>query len=283
MKKLHFIFILIFSTLFSKAQDNALLYEISGNGLEKPSYLFGTFHLLCKDNFTLSPLFLEKFESTSQLALEIDMDDPKMMMKMMGLMAMKNDTALNTLLDKNDFSVLEEYFKDSVGMPIIMFAKAKPMLLFSMMLPKKLNCELITFENELVKIAKNQNKEVLGLETLEHQMGVFDKIPYTIQANYLMDFIKDSEKSMDELNSLMKYYLDKDLKSLTEKMNEDENDFKKYERFLLTDRNHNWIPVIENMAKEKSTFFAFGAGHLSGENGVLNLLKAKGFTITAID
>jgi uncharacterized protein len=267
----------------SKAQENALLYEISGNGLEKPSYLYGTFHLLCKDNFSLSPIFLEKFGATSQLALEIDMDDPKMMMKMMGLMAMKNDTALNILLNKNDFSELEQYFKDSVGMPIKMFVKAKPMLLFSLLLPKKLNCELVTFENELIKIAKNQNKEILGLETLEHQMGVFDKIPYTLQANYLMDFIKDSKKSMEELNSLMKYYQDKDLKSLTEKMNEDENDFKKYERFLLTDRNHNWIPVIENMAKEKSTFFAFGAGHLSGENGVLNLLKTKGFTITAID
>jgi uncharacterized protein YbaP (TraB family) len=63
--------------------------------------------------------------------------------------------------------------------------------------------------------------------------------------------------------------------------NKQEN-FGEYTDILLSDRNHNWIPVIGEEAKKRPTFFAFGAGHLGGENGVINLLRKAGFTVKPI-
>ena len=75
-------------------KDKTLLWQVSGKGITKPSYLFGTIHLMCPDQLKMTDLVKEKFNTTSELFLEIDMDDPNMMKEMMLGMQMKDSSTL---------------------------------------------------------------------------------------------------------------------------------------------------------------------------------------------
>ncbi len=277
--------VLLFQTTFgySYAQDNALLYEISGKGLRAPSYVFGTFHMLCESDFVLSDSTKSKLQNTEQLVLELDMDDPKMMNAMMAGIKMKNGTVLKDLYSKSDYVVIENYFTDSLKMSLGMIASFKPFMLYSLLIPKLLDCQVVAFELELMKLAKMQSKEVFGLETFEFQMGIFDAIPYKIQAEYLLENIKDVKESKEEMQKMLKLYLSKDISGLENLVSNSDQMFKDFEEILLTKRNIDWISKIKDFSKTKSTFFAVGAGHLSGNYGILQLLKNEGYNIKAIE
>ena len=125
--------------------------------------------------------------------------------------------------------------------------------------------------------------EVLGLETTDFQMAIFDKISYKIQAKMLYETIKNSAKSRKDLQDLMDAYISKDFLKMQQLIEDSSDSFEGMEDELLKDRNLDWIAKIETLAKEKSTFFAVGAGHLLGEEGVLSLLKGKGYKIKPVE
>ena len=276
-------FILMCTSFDSYSQDQALLFEISGKELRFPSYAFGTFHMLCESDFVLSDSIKSKLQATEQLVLELDMDDPKMMGAMMAGIKMKNGTVLKDLYSKSDYDILEKYFVDSLNLSLNSMASFKPFLLYSLIIPQLLDCSVVAFELELMKIAKMQSKEVFGLETFEFQMGIFDSIPYKKQAEYLLENIRDSKASRKEMQNLFKMYLSQDISGLANLIAKSDQMFKDFEDILLTKRNIDWISKIKDFSKTKSTFFAVGAGHLSGTNGILQLLKNEGYTIKAIE
>ena len=161
--------------------------------------------------------------------------------------------------------------------------KVKPMMLYSMLMPKLLGCEAVSLEMELVALAKKQKMEVLGLETTEFQMAIFDKISYKIQAKMLYETIKNSAKSRKDLHDLMDAYISKDFLKMQQLIEDSSDSFEGLEDELLKDRNLDWIAKIETFTKGKPTFFAVGAGHLLGEEGVLSLLKGKGYKIKPVE
>lgn len=261
--------------------DNALLWEISGNGLSKPSYLYGTIHMICAKDFFLSEQLKKKFSSTSKLYLEIDMDDPSMNMKMLQLSMLK-DKKLKDFFTENDYGKLNNFFKDSIGMPLTFLGTMKPFVLFSIITLKTLPCEKQeSYEMTFVKMAKDQGKEVLGLETVEDQIKVFDEMPDTTQAQMLMSYVNNFDEQKKEFSKMIGFYKNQNLDSLYEQITSSP-DIAGSEDALLYNRNQNWIPIIEKATKEEPVFFAVGAGHLAGDKGVINLLRKKGYTLTPI-
>jgi len=281
MNKIIFVLLFTFGSAFS--QDKALLYEISGNGLAKPSYVFGTFHLLCKNKFTHSENLLSKLKNSQQLVLELDMDDPKMMMSMMNGMKMKGDSSIKDLLEPAKYKFVDSYFQDSLKMSLKMMQKIKPMMLYSLLMPKLLGCEVFSLEMELVALAKKQKIEILGLENIAFQVAIFDKISYGIQAKMLYETIENSAKSRKELKELIEAYTSKDFLKMEQLIEASSDSFEGMEDELLKDRNLDWIAKVEAFAKQKPTFFAVGAGHLLGDGGVLSLLKRRGYQIKPIE
>ncbi|HMS50710.1 MAG: TraB/GumN family protein [Sphingobacteriales bacterium] len=258
------------------------LWEISGKKLKKPSYLMGTIHLVWAEHFAWPAQFEAKFKASKQLILEVDMDDPGLIFATMIGSQMKNDTTIDQLLSAADFALVDSFFKNKLEMDIAMFKSWKPMLLQTILLQdEKTNKPTKSVEMELVQLAKEKQKEVLGLETIEEQFAIFDKIPYTEQANYLLEAIKDGDKSMTEFETIMKIYTEKNVNAAAAVMNTDTK-FGKYEDLLMGNRNKNWIDKIKNYTKQKPSFFAVGAAHLGGENGVLNLLQKAGYTIKPV-
>ena len=278
------LFVGIFTSLFANAQEleKSLLWEISGEGLESPSYLYGTIHATC--DATLDASTLKALDETKQLYLEIDMDDKEMPMQMMKYMKMNNDEKLSTLVSEEDFIIIDSFLKDNVSMSAKMLDTFKPFMVSAMLLPKMLDCEFKSVEGELMRVTKEQNEEVYGLEKVEDQMKVFDAIPYQEQANELLKTAKNGlEKDKLEFQKMMNVYKKKDIEELLRMMDASDNKITADNKgVLLNNRNKNWIPIIIKTAKEMPTFFGVGAAHLAGDEGVIKLLRKAGYKVVAV-
>lgn len=278
-----FLFVTLLSlTINAQELENSLLWKISGNDLEQPSYLFGTIHMTC--DATLDDRVIKALDETSLIVLELDLDDPAMQMNMMKLMSMKDGKTIKELLSQEDYYMLNQFYKGEFGIDLLAMNKVKPFFLSAMIYPKLLDCPMQSFEMELVKVAKEQNEEVLGLETVEEQMSIFDIIPYEDQLADLLKSAKDSLKNdKNTFSKMIKVYNEEDIDAMVSLIDEDKTlSTAKHADKLLMDRNINWIPKIIELAKKNPTFFGVGAAHLGGKLGVINLLKAEGFIVTPV-
>ncbi len=270
----------------AKAQNatQSLLWEISGKGLKQPSYLFGTFHVLCPQDLLLTEVIKNKLKTSEQLVLELDMDDPTLMTEMQKGMVMPQGKTLKEYLKGKDYTLVEQFFKDSLGIPLDAVATFKPFMLSTMLYPKYLGCQTASWEMTLVQLAKEKNAEVLGLETVEEQMKTIDYLPYQAQAKSLLESITDYHKGKSEIQEMLALYKSQDIEKMyAVSIEYFRKEMQGMEKVMLDNRNRNWIPKIEKMSKEKPTFFAVGAAHLGGETGVINLLRKQGYTVRPIE
>jgi hypothetical protein len=270
------------------ANNNTLLWKVSGNGLEKPSYLFGTMHILCKEDASVGDNLVNAIKDCDKVYFELDMDNLVDMLGAMTKMKMKDDTTLRDLMSEEEYQKVKAYFKEKNTMlPFSMLETYKPFVAASMLMEGAIECdEQVSMEQLIMDIAKENKKGIEGLETAAYQMGLFDSIPYKVQAQDLVKTVtgtgtdKDAEKV---LNDMMKAYREQDLQKLAKMINETEGGVLEYEDLLLNNRNRNWVEKLKKLMPEKSVMVAVGAGHLPGEKGVINLLKKAGYTVTPIE
>lgn len=260
---------------------NKLLWEISGNGLKQPSYLFGTIHIIGSNDFFWPAGTKEKLAEAEKLVLEVNMDEMSNPMTLFQKAKMKDGQTLDQLLSKKDYNNLNTFFQENVGMGLGMFNSFQPMLLMSMTLVPMIDGEATIYEQEITKLAKDQNKEIGALETVDFQISVFGKIPYEAQAEMLMKYVNDFEGQKKIFNDMIDVYLSQNLDSLYN-FTMNSPDVQGFEDDLLDNRNLDWIPKMEKMSAEKSTFYAVGAGHLGGSNGIIALLRKAGYEVKAV-
>lgn len=269
-------------------EENSLLWEISGKNTTKSSYLFGTIHLIGKQDFFMPEEAKNALLLADKIAFEVDMDDMDDMGAMMSLMMnafMADGKSLQELLSEADYAIVEKHFS-TIGLPMMFFDRLKPMFL-SFMDPEAMlgggdTNGMVSYELELMKIAQENNKEVEGLETIEFQMSLFDSIPYEEQAKMLVESIKTGGSQSDEFDKLVEMYKKGDLGAMQKAMSGDTEGIGKYEELLLIRRNKNWIPTMYKKMGEGPMFFAVGAGHLGGEKGVISLLRQAGYQVSPI-
>lgn len=266
----------------AQALEKSLLWKISGNGLKSPSYLYGTIHITC--DATLQPGVVPAMDATQQLYLEMDMDDPTLQQGMAGGMMMKDGKKMTDLATPAEVKIIDDFLQKNLGMPLAAMNTIKPIFISMMFLTKMLDCELQSVESELMKISSEQNEEILGLETLADQMATLDAVPYEEQMAELVKSAKtDLANDRKETAQLTKLYTNQDIEGMLQAARESDNvTTSKYENELLVKRNRNWIDKIASIAKQKPTFFGVGAAHLAGDNGVIRLLRKRGFKVEAV-
>jgi len=272
-------------TFFCNAQtpkENSLLWEITAPGQSRPSYLFGTIHLICPADFSLSDSLKIAVTKTEQVALEIDMDDPAMMATMMKTMNMKDGNELKKLVSETEYSKIAQFYKDSVGIGLTMFEKAKPFVLMGPLFNSVLACQPQSYEMSLVELAGKQKSEVIGLETLEEQMAIFDTIPYKDQMKMIVMMIDSLPQARKEFKDLIALYKKQDVNELYQMTRKSSFGMEGNDEVMLFNRNKKWIPRIRKMMTERPTFFAVGAAHLGGDKGVIALLRKEGYKVRAI-
>ena len=163
------------ANLKTNANDNTLLWEVSGNGLPAPSYLFGTFHLLCKEDIRFSNSLKQAVNNATSVYLEMDMDDPATLFGALMLMNMKGNKKLKDLYSDDEYKRVIDYFNDSLQTPIYLFQSMKPYFLVAMLYPKMMPCKTVSgVDDEIMKLAKENKKEIKGLETMAFQASIFD-------------------------------------------------------------------------------------------------------------
>lgn len=297
LTSLSFLFIFIGNPVWSQSTDanaeqklaNSLLWEISGKGLEAPSYVFGTIHMIDREHYFFSEAAQQAFGKAHNITFEIDMEEMMDMSVMMPLLMksfMRGDTTLRDLLTDEDYQLVSGHFQD-IGLPMMFVERIKPMFLSTLSSGDMSNAmqqqDIVSYEMELMAMAREQEKEIMGLETAEYQMSMFDSIPYRQQAQMLVETIRDeSGAAEDQMERMVRLYTDQDIEGM-QAMMEEEQDVMDYQDLLLVNRNRNWIPIMEKRMAEGPSFFAVGAGHLAGTQGVLRLLMEAGYTVRPVN
>jgi uncharacterized protein len=273
---LSFVFLLLSMSLHS--QDKGVFWEISGPGLSKPSYLFGTIHLICEQDFKLSKEVEEKLKDSEALIMEVDMDDPALALSMLAKMQNEEGESITDYLTEKEYQAIRQKLIERTGVDLDMLKNMRPFMLMSLIYPNLLECEIKSYENELMKLAKSQQLEIRGLESVDDQLSVFDQIPLEEQYRSFFEYAENLDKGRQEFRKLIATYLREDIELLV-KMVSESPEYKAYQDILLDKRNQNWISPMEELMNEGSMFFAVGAGHLGGEKGLLKLLKQEGYTL----
>jgi uncharacterized protein YbaP (TraB family) len=268
---------------------NTLLWKISGNNLEKPSYLFGTIHMLCADDAKLSENMKKVISEADDVYFEVDMDNLFDMFGAVSKMKMKGDTSLRDLLNEADYEKVKSFFEEKGSMlPFSMLEKYKPILAASLLESGSLPCDnTAVMEQVIMQQAKEYDKSIKGLETMAFQAGILDSIPYKLQAEQLLQYVNDASKEKkegdNELSQMWKAYNEQDLQKLEELMIKSDVGINNYTDILLYKRNTNWVNKLKGLLPGKTLLIAVGAGHLPGDKGVISLLRKAGYTLTPVE
>jgi uncharacterized protein YbaP (TraB family) len=277
-----FLFI-VFNLLLSSSLFGQLLWKISGSNFKETSYLYGTIHAVPKDKFVVSPILSSAFESCDALALEIDLNmSLKEQIGMAQQIILPKGKSLKNYITSEDYNRFQRYCMDSLGMKkskIKKYIKLKPFFITSIILQEQLG-SIEGYDQYFNKEAKNRKIPSSGLETLEYQLTMVNTISIEEQADMLIESLGSE---MIEYNKMLDLYLANDLNGLSEMINNAEMSTASFMENFLTQRNKNWIPVIEKLISSQKTFIAVGAGHLPGEFGVIELLRKKGFQVEAVN
>jgi len=269
--------------------EKSLLWKVTGKGI-KPSYVFGTIHMIAADDFFWNKSMEKAFKKTKKIVMEMDMSQQMAMaVQMMQLAPMKGGEVLKDLVSEADYETIETYFTEEAKSPQakMTFGMAQswqPMLLQSLLYMEMIDGPVKAYEMVLTAKAKEADMAFGGLETVADQMAVFNSIPYKTQAEGLLEMIQNLKKGDEGANEFAKmvvFYKDQDVDGMLESMQGELEEMGSQED-MLDNRNLKWIPQIIEISKKTPTFYAVGAGHLGGEKGVIRLLRKEGFKVIAV-
>lgn len=250
-------------------------------------YLFGTVHVLKPGLGWFDEGVKAAFDKSDELVLEMIEPDAA---TMQGLI-MK--TALNpkgpTLTEKLPADKREAYAKamTDVGVPAAALDRFDPwfaaVTLSIAGLPKLGYDPESGAERTLSVAAKAANKQVIGLETAEQQLGYFDALPEPLQVKFLVSTVDDYPRMATELDKMIASWSAGDPEALGKTMNEELADTPELSKVLLADRNTRWAEWIEQRLQKPGTVFvAVGAGHLAGADSVQAQLAKHKLTATRV-
>jgi uncharacterized protein YbaP (TraB family) len=272
------------ATLFPQKNisDNSLLWKVTGNGLKKPTYLFGTFHLLANAYADTLPGVITAYKSSDAVVGELIIDStiqaPMMEAQML------QGTTLQEVLPDTLYVKTSDWFKDEAGLDIMKLDGFNPIAVMTVEMAitkqkyfpnKQGDVQLDTYFQEL---GKKDGKKILGLESIDVQINaLFNQITIARQVELLNETFKDARSFKTVMTTRNNAYLSNDLNALHQLMYG--STYKPEEMTpLLDDRNNHWMEKLPALMKKQSLFVAMGALHLVGQTGLVNQLRKKGYT-----
>jgi uncharacterized protein YbaP (TraB family) len=267
--------------------ENSIFWQISGKDLSQSSYLFGTFHLIGAKYVDSLVYVMEKFRESKTVVGELLLDST-MTVKMM-MAARLHETTLDKLLKPEDYQKTAEWLKELSGYDLKIFNGMNPMTIqiFLMTMLQQKHFPLhgaadVPMDLYFQQRGKTEGKKLVGLESFEVQVNaLFNQFTLQRQAEMLMDFVNEKEKAKDELIVMNKSYRSGDLVKLEELL-AIQTYSEQEAKVMLDDRNKKWFEQLPSLMKEQQTFVAVGALHLGGKNGLINLFRNAGYTVTPV-
>ena len=279
-----------------------LLYKISGNGLDAPSYIVGTYHLAPASFVDSIPGARAALDAVGQVCGEIgmaEMNSPEGTKKVMAAMMLPDGKSLKDVLSPEEFAKLDAYMTDVMGVglsnPMIaaQLGKMTPMaistqlqLLQYMKMTPGFNPNAL-IDSYFQTAAAKMGKPVLGLETIDFQISVLYKgRSIERQTVQLMCMIDNKEYELMMMKSLTDAYFSQNMEKLLEiteeKLGNKCDSTPDEDEALIYGRNADWAVKMPAIMEGKPTLFVVGAAHLPGERGVLELLRKSGYMVEAV-
>jgi uncharacterized protein len=282
MKKLIPLIIIMVLGYYIKSQNQALekslLWEVTGKGLKAPSYLFGTIHMLCEKDYLIKPKVLKAFDSCKSLAVEINMLDTLEMLNAQKMMF--SNTKMSEALSKREAYELDSILQKDFNINLAVVDNYRPIRLISMMVVKAASCSNIKMlDMELMKTANAKEMKILNFETITGQMEMLEK---ATPIGEIVTQMKLGNEYSPLFSKMVEHYKDENILELDRILKDKRFMNEDAEKVMLTDRNLDWAEKMPKIMEANSTFMAFGAGHLTGEYGMINLLRKKGYTVKPI-
>ncbi|RYD54720.1 MAG: TraB/GumN family protein [Sphingobacteriales bacterium] len=267
----------------SATDGKSLLWKITSSELKKPSYLLGTIHLICPEDLVWTPAMKKSLQEAEKICLEMDMDDPSLMMEIALGMVDNSGKKLKDYFTAEQYVKVTRFVSDSLKMDIAMFQQVKPVALHTLLATKSAECaDAMAYETMLTDEAKKQNKEVIGLEAASEQLELLNNMPEDSVINDLLEVAMGGYKDeREKYRKLVQLYKSQDLPALYSYIEQHKNDVGDINAFL-SERNEKWISRMTEKMDSNSVFFAVGAGHLWGERGVITLLRKSGYKVTPV-
>ena len=282
--------IIVFVLLLAQSANAQLLWEISGRGIEKPSYILGTHHAVPFTYCDSIPGLMKAFEEVEFVIGEFDMVKmgemtPAQMQNMQKMMMMPADTTLLSLFSNEEKELLDAYLKETVGAQLEMFSAMKPMTIM-VTVQNKILMDIIPdiasmtgMDKYMQTLAVSKGKSIGGLETMEYQMNLLYGCSLEEQADALLEMAQNGN-SKELMTELTVAYKTQNLDVLWSVFKDQMTNYE-YDA-LVSVRNRNWENQIMELLPVQSSLFVVGSGHLPGEKGMINLLKKAGYKINPV-
>ena len=279
-----------------------LLYHVSGNGLQQPSYILGTYHFAPITMVDSIAGLHEALASVQQVYGEVEelldisaSSDATTMQKMMQAMMMPDSVKLSSLIDPLHYQGIDSLLNSTIGLNMMMaeMAHLSPVALSTMVevaltlqQQPDFNPEQ-QFDGYFLKYAREKGMPAKGLETIDDQIQLlYQGMSLERQAQLLMCLYDNLPFQKDMTDNVLSAYFSQNLERLAQAMDEKTGTYcdstPEEEDRLIYNRNARWVEQMPAIMAEKPTFFAVGAGHLPGERGVLQLLRNAGFTVNGV-
>lgn len=288
MKKLILSFVILVTGWSVNAQDEGLFWKVT-NANGEASYLFGTYHLM-GSKFVEEDRkeVLEAYNSSERVIVEMVLDSAKLP-SLMSYYVMPGKS-LKAMCSEEDYALIKEKIEPNLGAPLSAMDFMKPAVLsmtYTLALleeatPDSSRREGMPIDLYFAEQAEQKGKAVIALETMEEQMEVLlnTESPEE-QLEELLDQLKNEERSMADAKALVAAYVSDDL-SMIKGLGDEYEDQTGNMDALVVKRNQNWIPKLSEVLDQGKSFVAVGALHLTGEDGLIELLRAEGYTLEAL-
>jgi uncharacterized protein YbaP (TraB family) len=279
-----------------KTLENSLLWRISGKELSAPSYLFGTIHLLCQQDFVLRGQIIKAMNACKRIAFEVDFFSKTDMAKGAQLsMNPEGANAYKRWLGEAGYKQLCKILSKEFGIPDTITTMLRPMPLSLAVVRKSLKCSVTGAEGVVHLVSKRDDDtrgykhEFTGLETSEDRanLGLFSQQSDSLMARDLLSGLMSNKSNFHQaLTKMVQLYKTENIAALQTYITKADTQTMlglRMTSVIVDKRNQLWLPRMEQMMREKTTFFAVGAGHLAGKpNGLIELLRKQGYTLEAI-
>ena len=282
-----YFFLLTSGLVFAQTEGSSgsLLWKVQSKGSQQPSWIFGTMHLLTNAYIDTLPAVKEAFYSSKTVAVELLIDET-VQTKIMEA-SLLNEGTLKQILPDSSYSMLDQWLKNEAGIDLAAFDAYNPVAVMTFVMgiaqmkyfPNPPGT--VQLDGYFAEEARKEKKELIGLDTIEIQIdALFNSFSTERQIELLNEFLHSSKSVQDQLTMMYNAYLGQNLSEMEELMY---GSYKPEEiEVLLDNRNKYWVEQLSTKMNEQSVFLAVGALHLPGENGLIELLRARGFTVEAV-
>lgn len=294
----------LFGTLFLAISfigtaNAQLLYRVSGNGLEEPSYIIGTYHLAPASFVDDIRGAHEAMAAVEQVYGEVDTENlDRAQQLMLEAMMLPEGRRIADLFTEDEMSRINAYVREVMGVDLSNPFVAEQL---GRMRPSVLAVQLLMLQYMKItpdfdatnlideyfqKEARKVGKRVGGFESVEFQMELlYGEKSDEEERDELLELVDNNAETFATMQEMTEAYFSFDMKSIRSLTERDlHNGDMTLEEFkeLITDRNRRWVEAMPEVMREAPTLFVVGAGHLPGNEGVIALLKEAGYKVKPV-